>query len=281
MGPIVHEAQGPLSPLVLDSPHSGSDYPPDFDHVCERDLLRRAEDHLVDRLYGFAPALGVPLICAPFPRSYLDVNRAPEDIDPALLAPHEREGLVPTAKSALGVGLVWRLLDGREPIYGRPLTRAELASRIERCWVPYHRAVAGAIDAAHARHGVSVHINCHSMPARSSLYPSALAHTMPYDFLVGDRDGSTASAALTRRVAELLRADGHRVGINEVFKGVELVRRHAAPELGRHSIQIEINKRLYMDEERHAAHDGYARVQALLDRMVRALLAPGGLPVSG
>ncbi|MET0334926.1 MAG: N-formylglutamate amidohydrolase [Rhizobacter sp.] len=269
-----------LSPLVLDSPHSGTDYPADFAYACPLKHLRQAEDYLVDELFGFGPSIGAPMIAAPFPRSYIDVNRAPGDIDPELLSPEERGGLAPSQKSDLGMGLIWRLLDGREPIYDRPMTRAEIDGRIERCWKPYHQAVEQAIEAAHQRHGYSIHINCHSMPSQSPLYPASLGHAMPFDFLIGDRDGSTSSSALTQYVAAFLRAEGFVVSVNEVFKGVELVRRYGAPEKDRHSIQVEINRKLYMDESAHARNDGFVRIQSVLQRLAHALLALNGVPRS-
>jgi N-formylglutamate deformylase len=272
MQPRIETAAAP-SHVVLDSPHSGRSYPPDFEHACPLDRLRQAEDFLVDELFAFAPELGASLISAPFPRSYIDVNRAPEDIDPELLSPDERSGVPPSAKSELGIGLIWRLLEGNERIYARQLTRAEIDERIARCWLPYHAALAQAISAAHERHGHSLHLNCHSMPSCSRLYPSALGHTMPFDFLVGDRDGTTAGAVVTGRVATLLRAQGFLVGVNEIFKGVELVRRHSDPANHRHSIQLEINRKLYMHEDRLEVHAGFSRVQAVLQRLVRELVA--------
>jgi len=268
---ITHAALS--SPLVLDSPHSGTVYPADFGYACPFEQLRQAEDTLVDQLFAFGPALGATLIAAPFPRSYIDVNRAPEDIDPLLLAADEGHGLAPSVKSELGMGLVWRLLEGKEPIYAGPLTRAEVDSRIERCWRPYHAAVAAALDTAYARHGHTIYINCHSMPSHSRFYPAAHGHTMPFDFLIGDRDGSTAAPELAQRMATFLRDQGFVVGVNEIFKGVELVRRHAAPQAGRHAIQLEVNKKLYMDESRHAAHAGFAATQTVLQRLLEHVLA--------
>jgi N-formylglutamate deformylase len=278
---LQNKAAASPTPVVLDSPHSGREYPPDFDFACPLERLRKAEDFLVDELFAFAPELGAPLLCAPFPRSYIDVNRAPDDIDPELLAAEDRHGLAPSAKSLLGMGLVWRLLDDGKSIYRRPLTRAAIDERIAAFWHPYHAALAQLISTAHQRHGYSVHLNCHSMPSRSRLYPVETAQTMPFDFLVGDRDGATSSPALTQRVATLLRSEGFTVGVNEIFKGVELVRRHGNPGDSRHSIQLEINRKLYMDEERLAPHDGFSRVQSTLRRLVESLITviPHTLPV--
>ena len=173
------------------------------------------------------------------------------------------------------MGLVWRLLKG-EPIYDGYLSRREIDDRVESCWRPYHMAVSRAISMADERHGTCVHLNCHSMPARAHVYPAELDHTMPFDFLVGDRDGTTADPDLTEWIANQLRAEGYSVGVNQIFKGVELVQRHGDPARGRHSVQIEVNKRLYMDEERLALHEGYGRVQASLKRLVKALVERHG-----
>lgn len=261
------------TPLVLDSPHSGTWYPDDFGHACEPARLRKAEDTHVDDLYDFAPALGVAWIEAHFPRSYLDVNRSLEEIDPEML-----DGTWPGpcgggAKVRLGKGLVWRCTDEGEPLYARRLSVAEVQQRIERCWHPYHAAVQQAVDAAHARHGYSLHINCHSMPAVAAANATEFPGLRHADFVVGDRDGTTASPALTQWLARWLADTGHSVSVNHPYKGVELVRRHGRPEAHRHAIQLEINRRLYMDEDSLAMHEGARRLKALLHRMVTALLA--------
>jgi N-formylglutamate deformylase len=270
MQPLVKPVAQP-SPVVLDSPHSGRDYPSDFDFACPLERLRKAEDFLVDELFAFAPELSVPLLCATLPRSYIDINRAVDDIDPELLSKEERHGSRPSAKSELGMGLIWRLLEGGEPIYRRTLRRTEIDERIRLNWHPYHAALGQLISAAHRTHGHSLHINCHSMPSRSRMYPVEMRHTMPFDFLVGNRDGTTSSAVLLDRVVDLLRAEGFVVGVNEIFKGVELIRRHGDPANGRHSIQLEINRKLYMDEDRLAPTDGFSQIQSTLRRLVEVL----------
>ncbi|TSD53499.1 N-formylglutamate amidohydrolase, partial [Variovorax sp. KBS0712] len=157
------------TPLVLDSPHSGTVYPEDFRPVCELATLRRAEDTHVEKLYDFASDMGAAWIEAHFPRSYLDANRDMTEVDTTMLDgpwtdPVSSDPRV-LSKVRLGKGLIWKLTDEGLPIYDRPLTVAEVRQRIDQCWRPYHAAVAQAIDEAHARHGYSIHINCHSMPA--------------------------------------------------------------------------------------------------------------------
>ena len=263
--------------VVLDSPHSGTLYPQDFGHVCERSVLRRAEDTHVEKLYDFAPGLGVGWVEAMFPRSYLDANRDLTEIDSTLLdAPWP--GPVATdarvlSKVRLGKGLIWRTTDEGLPLYDRQLSVAEVQGRIARCWQPYHAAVGEAIAAAHAAHGYSIHINCHSMPAVASRFATDFPGLAHADFVVGDRDGSTASPALSQRIVEHLRGQGYDVAYNHPYKGVELVRRYGDPARHRHSIQIEINRKLYMDENTLELHAGAAALKAHLQGLVQLLLA--------
>ena len=266
------------TPLVLDSPHSGTVYPEDFRPACDLATLRRAEDTHVEKLYAFAPAMGAAWIEAHFPRSYLDANRDTTELDTALLDGPWTEPLSTDprvlAKVRLGKGLIWKLTDEGLPIYDRLLGVDEVRARIDNCWRPYHAAVAEAIDAAHARHGYSIHINCHSMPAVAGSHATDFPGLVHADFVIGDRDGSTADPALSQSICEHLRARGYSVDYNHPYKGVELVRRHGRPAGQRHSIQVEVNRRLYMDEATLALDEaGAARLQADLRSMVEMLLA--------
>ncbi|MEO6016454.1 MAG: N-formylglutamate amidohydrolase [Polaromonas sp.] len=262
--------------LVLDSPHSGTDYPPDFQFACDFAALRSAEDTHVEKLYHFAPALGVHWVEALFPRSYLDANRNTTEVDVSLFDaawpdPVETDPRV-LSKVRLGKGLIWRTTDDAVPIYRRQLGVAEVQARIERCWKPYHAAVAQAIDAAHQAHGYSIHLNCHSMPAVASANATEFPGEAHADFVVGDREGSTASPALSRLVCEHLASLGYKVSHNHPYKGVELVRRYAEPARHRHSIQLEINRKLYMSEETFEMTDGAQALKASLRSLVALLL---------
>lgn len=274
------------TPLVLDSPHSGTDYPEDFSPACPLPLLRRTEDTHVEKLYAFAPALGAAWVEAHFPRSYLDANRDTTEIDTTLLdAPWPDVVATDPAvlsKVRLGKGLIWRCTDDGVPIYDRKLSVAEVRARIDRCWRPYHAAVGRAIDAAHARHGYSIHLNCHSMPAVASSHATDFPGLVHADFVVGNRDESTSSGALALLICDHLRAAGYHVEYNHPYKGVELVRRYGRPAGHRHSIQLEINRKLYMDEATLAVHGGFEVLQSHLRSLVALLLAtdprelPGG-----
>ena len=263
--------------LVLDSPHSGTVYPPDFLYTCDLAALRRAEDTHVDKLYDFAHRLGAHWIEAHFPRSYLDANRHPRELDVSLLDqpwPHPVEtDPALLSKVRLGKGLIWRITDDGLPIYERKLSVDEVLARIQHCWQPYHAAVAQAIDAAHARHGYSVHVNCHSMPAVASSHATEFPGEKHADFVVGDRDGTTASSNLSQLVCAHLTTLGYSVAYNHPYKGVELVRRYGSPAENRHSLQLEINRKLYMDEESLALTAGFDGLKAHLRSLVELLLA--------
>ena len=267
---ITHPTAG-HSPLVLDSPHSGTEYPDDFRPVAKPEALRRAEDSYVDELYAAGPGLGATLIAARFPRSYIDPNRSILDIDTALLEAPWPGPAIASAKTHKGIGLIWRVLDTGEPIYARKLTVDEVKQRIVRYHQPYQRAVKDALDAVHGHFGAVWHLNLHSMPAVSSVISEdGPGHTRA-DFVLGDRDATTCEPAFTSLVAETLRAMGFDVKINDPYKGVELVRAFSDPKAGRHSLQIEVNRRLYMDERTRERTAGFAPLKAQLDRLLKVV----------
>ena len=268
----LHGPQTPAVPLVLDSPHSGFEMPPDFGSVRTAEELRDGEDCFIDELWAPASARGVPLLAACFPRTYLDPNRHEADIDPDLLAEPWPLPLVPSGKAAIGKALVWRTLDDGRPIYGRRLGVAEVQQRIERCHRPYHAELRRLLDAAHARFGIVFHINCHSMNAVSGVMGEGGAGRARADIVLGDRDGSSCAPAYTAFVRDVLAGFGYEVKVNDPFKGVELVRAYADPAAGRHSLQLEVNKRLYLDAVTLQKTAGYATLQSHLMQLVDRLL---------
>jgi len=256
-------------PLVFDSPHSGSLYPDDFAFICPLPVLRRAEDAHVDELFAAAPECGATLIGALFPRSYLDVNRAADDLDPHLLAtPWPRHlPLRPITK----VGLVRRYAQPGVPIYDRKLRPDEVLDRLERYHAPYHQVLDDACDRMHREFGAVWHINCHSMPSTGN---KARGHKGEHgDFVLGDRDGTTCDPDFTDFVAATLRGFGYEVHINDGYKGVEIVRRQGRPTERRHSLQIEVDRSLYMDQRTLEKLPDFDRLQGDLAKLVEALRA--------
>ena len=269
-GPAAREAA--LCPIVLDSPHSGYDFPSDFGAAVSEFELRDGEDCFVDELYAPAAQLGIPLLAAQFPRTYIDANRHRGDVDLDLLDTGAwPQDWRPSGKAAIGKALLWRTLDDGRAIYDRKLTVAEVQRRIVRFHAPYHDSLLQLLDATHARFGAVYHFNCHSMNAVSGVMGEGGTGKARADFVLGDRDGSSCSPQVTEFVRATLAERGYDVRINDPFKGVELVKAYSNPLAQRHSLQIEVNKRLYMDEATRQRHAGFERVQADLLHLLEAL----------
>jgi N-formylglutamate deformylase len=260
-----------MAPLVLDSPHSGHDFPTDFGAIVSEAELRESEDCYVDELYAAAHELGVPLLAARFPRTYLDPNRNAGDIDLELIEGPWPWEYRPSGKARIGKSLIWRTLEDGRPIYGRKLAPEAVRRRIERCHMPYHQKLREQLDATYRRSGKVYHINCHSMRCVAGKQSEDGAGSVRPDFVIGDRDGTTCEPRFTELVRSTLAGMGYRVTVNDPYKGVELIRAYCDPKAGRHSLQIEINKRLYMDEKTLAKTAGFAQLQKSLGELLRVL----------
>jgi N-formylglutamate deformylase len=265
---VVPPRGAPL-PIVVDSPHSGTRYPDDFGSRQHGLDVRRGEDTWVHELYAQAPDHGATLLAANFPRAYIDPNRSLDDIDPVLLNEPWPGPTRPSRKTELGVGLVWRLMSG-QPLYDRQLSVAEVQKRIDTCWLPYHAALESLLAQA-ARSPQRWHLNVHSMPddsyQRLGLPPRPLA-----DFVLGDLDGVTCDEATMALVEDSLLSSGYSVARNDPFKGVEIIRRSGQPRRGWHSLQIEVRRPLYMDQQLQK-NDGFDRLQKALDKLLTRLAA--------
>ncbi|HUR56471.1 MAG TPA: N-formylglutamate amidohydrolase [Opitutaceae bacterium] len=232
--------------MVFDSPHSGLDYPPDFEPVASRAAILTTWDAYVDELWGGVPAAGATLLTALFPRAYVDANRAANDIDPEVLDAPWPHATVRSDYTRRGMGLIRRFAEPDVPMYARPLSIAAVKHRIGRYHEPYRRALRETLDAVGRRQGVVWHFNCHSMKSGNGRSNGAAAKRP--DVTIGDRDGATASPRVTDWVAKFFRDRGYTVAINHPYRGGDIVRTQGDPARGRHSIQIEINRALYMDE---------------------------------
>ena len=267
----VEQPRGSIVPLLLDSPHSGAQYPEDFRTRVPMQILRRAEDCHVDALIAGAVDYGATVLAALFPRSYIDPNRAESDVDPALLGEPWPGAVKTSDKSRLGHGLVWRICPPDYAMYGRLLTAAEIRNRIERYWRPYHSVLRTNLDDLYRRFGCVYHLNCHSMPASSTPARSVRNTMRRADFVLGDRDGQSADPEFVEVVRELLDGMGYQVRLNDPYRGVELVRAYSDPAGNRHSLQIEINRGIYMKEVKLEPTDGFWALRRDLDRLIDAV----------
>lgn len=258
------EPEGKAVPVVYSSPHSGTVYPEDFGHVVDPFLLVGGEDRFVDDLVADAPAHGIALIRALFARTYVDPNRDASDLDPLLIGEDWPEAVEAGIHSARGVGLIFRLIGDAVPIYDRRLATAEIRHRLDAYWTPFHDRLGGRIDALASRHGAVWHVDWHSMqPVGNALSPDPGAKRP--DFVIGDRFGKSCEPEFTAFVAGTLRALGYRTALNEPYAGAYIVARHGDPARGRHSLQIEINRGLYMDGTSLERLDGFATLRRSLD----------------
>lgn len=260
------------APLLVDSPHSGMDLPPDFGTSARIEALRTTWDAFVDELWADAPALGATLVDATFPRAYIDVNRREDDLDPALLATPWPTPLAPTDYSRRGMGLIRRLALPAVPMYAQALTVEAVQRRIAQYYRPYRDALRARIDALRAAHGVVFYLDAHSMKSRGNEMNVDAGALRP-DVVVSDRHGTTADPRVTAFVAEQFRRQGYRVQVNDPYQGGDLVRSFGAPAAGVHAVQVEVNRACYMHEASFIKSEGFAALRAACAECLRALAA--------
>jgi N-formylglutamate deformylase len=272
------DANAKAAPLIFDSPHSGTNYPDDFDHACRTPeqikALHDCRDHYVDELFAAAPRHGGTLLRAHIPRSYIDLNRAYNDIDPALFDggwPEELSAYTPqpSAKSHGGVGLIRRIIRSGLPVYDRNVPPEEIVARIREYHEPYHGQLRSLIEGAHYTFGQIWHINCHSMPNRTASPKKPGIENSPSDFVLGNRSGTTCSSDFIQSLRECISEMGYRVTLNDPFQGVELIRAYSAPTRGIHSLQMEINKALYMDEATGEKSERFDALQNDIETIIK------------
>ena len=266
---IRHDPAAPAIPLVCDSPHSGTEYPADFGHVVSLEKLRQGEDTHVDALWKAVPEVGGTLLAALFPRTYIDPNRTLVDLDPTMIEGEWPEPLSPGVKTVLGKGLIWSRMDTETPIYNRQLSIQEVRSRIDSYYQPYHDALGELVERRYADFGALWHLNLHSMPSDAYRRLGMDPNRNLADFVLGDRDGTTCGREFVDLIASSLRDKGYSVAVNDPYKGVQLIAKIGDPEQNRHSLQIEINRAVYMDEVTREPNESFDRLQHDLNDLLR------------
>lgn len=260
------------SPVVYDSPHSGRFYPPDFVLGAPLEHVRRGEDAYVDELLAGSPRFGAALLTATHPRCYIDLNRDERDIDAALLAEPWPEPLAPSEKTVRGLGLIRRFVVPGVEAQGRLLSVRDVRARIDGVYRPYHAALDELVSGVRAQFGAVWHVNWHSMKSVGNAMTPDGAGAARADFVVSDRRGASASPTLTALIVDTLRSLGYSVTVNDPYTGGTIVQRIGRPSDGVHSVQIEINRRLYLDEVAVAKIDGFTDLTARLDSLTRRLI---------
>lgn len=260
-------------PLIFASPHSGRDYRPEFlaQSVLDAQAIRSSEDAFVDLLFDQAPSLGAPLLTALVPRAMLDLNRAADELDPAVIEGLDRAPHNPRISSGLGV--IPRVVAGGRSIYRGKLEQSEAADRLNRYWHPYHNALAALIRDTVAAFGSAILIDCHSMPHEAIASHTRLGQPCP-EVVLGDRYGAAAGRAVVERVEAAFAATGLRVARNAPFAGAYVAQAYGRPAKGVHVVQVEIDRSLYMDEAGVKPLPGFADFRARMTAVIADLANP-------
>jgi N-formylglutamate amidohydrolase len=260
------------APIIFNSPHSGSVYPDEFLSASRIDLpgLRRSEDSFMDELIGGLSDRGFPTVTVNFPRSYVDVNREPYELDPRMFA-----GRLPSfantrsMRVAGGLGTIPRVVGDGQEIYRERLSVDDALARIEALYKPYHRALRRLINKAHQAFGTVVVVDCHSMP---SIGVSRDEPRRP-DVVIGDRYGTSCAPMLADMIEETMGRLGYSVGRNKPYAGGFITEHYGNPASGLHSVQLELNRAIYMDERRRERGARFAQVAKDFVVLAEALAA--------
>jgi N-formylglutamate deformylase len=256
--------------VVFSSPHSGRLYPAAFVAASRLDplTLRASEDAFVDRLFDAAPRFGAPLIAAVAPRAYVDLNRGPEELDPAVVDGVRATGLNP--RIAAGLGVIPRVVAEGAPIYRGKIGQAEAARRLSRWHAPYHEALSGLLRRARAAHGAAILFDCHSMPSDALRSAPRIRGRRP-EIVLGDRFGAAAADWATQMTQAAFEAAGFVVARNTPFAGGYITQRYGRPSQQVHAVQIEVDRGLYLDERRIEPGPGFDALRAALGAVIGAL----------
>ncbi|WP_334187595.1 N-formylglutamate amidohydrolase [Noviherbaspirillum sp.] len=263
-------SEGMALPIVFDSPHSGVVYPTSSNIIAPGKALKTTWDAYVDELWSSAPRAGASLLCARFPRAYIDVNRSLLDIDQELLSKPWPGPVTPSDACKRGMGLIRRFALPNVPMYAEPLSIEEVKQRIQQYYLPYHEVLKDLTDKAHASFGNLWHVNCHSMKSVGNAMNSDCGASRP-DMVVSDCDGTSSDPMFTDWAATQLRKLGYQVSVNSPYHGGHIVRQYGVPAQRRNSIQIEINRSLYLNETTYEKSDGFETLQQNLEAFVDEL----------
>ncbi|HWA88980.1 MAG TPA: N-formylglutamate amidohydrolase [Rhizomicrobium sp.] len=262
----IHRPLEQKIPFVFASPHSGRLYPRGMVARSRLDplTLRRSEDAYADVLFGQAVDLGAPLLAARFPRAFLDANRAAGELDATMFDGPLRVRVEPAnARVQAGLGVIPRIVRDGADIYAGRLDPLEAEHRLERLHQPYHAALARLVDETKRRFGIAIVVDCHSMPSAASVP----------DIVLGDRYGAAASPMLTAVAEAALAREGFGVARNAPYAGGYTTHLYGRREAHVHALQIEINRTLYLDEERVEPGANFLSVQARLTNALATLAA--------
>ncbi|MBU2992091.1 N-formylglutamate amidohydrolase [Octadecabacter sp. 1_MG-2023] len=271
---LLHRPKARSTSVVFASPHSGRRYPESFMRrtVLNKLEIRSSEDAFVDDLFAVAVDHGAPLLLSQSPRAYLDLNRAPDELDPAVIEGVRRSSHNPRISSGLGV--IPRVVSNGRAIYNGKLPLIEAHNRIATVWRPYHDMLQTLMDEAHNAFGEAILVDCHSMPheALESVCPSGGARP---DVVLGDRFGAAAASSVVEHIEAAFASAGFKVARNMPFAGAYICQHYGRPSRRHHAVQVEINRSLYMDEAAIKPNSDYETFKGVLAGVISELAGIG------
>lgn len=262
------------SAAIFSSPHSGCAYPEDLVRRSRLDslALRASEDAYVDTLFAEAPLWGAPLIAATAPRAYVDLNRAPEEMDPAVVQGVRATGLNP--RVAAGLGVIPRIVAEGRPIYNGKISLEEARRRIKLWHTPYHQRLDELMAQSAAKFGYALLFDCHSMPT-DALRAAPKVNGKRPEIVIGDRFGTSATRPMVMAAVSAFESAGFAVACNAPFAGGHITQRYGRPSQNWHAIQIEIDRGLYLDQRKIAPGRDYQMFRDRLNRVIPMLAHVG------
>lgn len=260
--------------VVFASPHSGRAYAWSFLRrtALNEHAIRSSEDAFVDELFDAAPRHGAPFLTAIAPRAFVDLNRSTEELDPALIEGVRKLGHNP--RIASGLGVIPRVVANGKAIYSGKLSLSEARRRIDTYWTPYHEALRAELDQAHVMFGEAILVDCHSMPHEAMDSVARTGVRRP-EVVLGDRFGAAASEAVVDRIEHAFTSAGLVVTRNTPFAGAYITQRYGRPGQGRHAVQVEIDRAIYMNERLIRPNGNFAAFKRLLDGVIAQIAEIG------
>jgi N-formylglutamate amidohydrolase len=264
-------------PVLIAVPHAGRTYPGTLLERMRNPgfAALRLEDRLVDLLAAeIATRTGASLLVARAPRAMLDLNRAADDVDWDMFgrgAPPDVGSYTP-GRARSGLGLIPRRLPGLGELWKRRHEEPELAARIAGIHEPYHACLAATLADLRERWGAALLIDLHSMP------PLALRGGQPTpEFVLGDRFGTTCHGVLVGSTFNYFAEKRRSIAHNRPYAGGYVLERHADPGRGMHAVQLEVDRRSYLDARLSEEGPGFAGMVDLLSGLVQRLAAEAAL----
>ena len=256
--------------VVFASPHSGRSYSWSFlrKTVLDEMAIRSSEDAFVDLLFSDVPSFGAPLLTAKTPRSFIDLNRNTDELDPALIDGVRKTSHNPRVASGLGV--IPRVVSNGRSIYHGKISRVDVETRISTHWKPYHNALEQLLAQSQQRFGEAILIDCHSMPTEA-IRSATRGNTQKADIVIGDRFGASANCGIVDRIEAAFAGAGLRVARNAPFAGAFIAQHYGRPSRNQHVVQIEIDRSIYMNEMMIRPNGNFQSFQRLISSIAKQI----------